>query len=337
MPLSEQARQCIEELLEGNEIDVIEFPDYDALGLPFQKANPHFPTVVRLHGDSELCYRGNLSRMGYLIRIPIRALRPPRTWRLERESVELASVVSAPTQWSLRSGERRGWRMQSPEVVPNPFLGWNRAGDRSGRPAGCKRILFLGRVDYRKGAEMLPDVLIQLFKLHPNAQVDVIGQVGRRRSREREPYDAWVLRKLPRHYRASVHFKGGISYADIPACIEQHGIAVFMSTWESFGYTHVECMYEGVACVIASRGGARELGVHLESVMYVERSPASIAAGVSRLLVDSQLRNTIAVEGARTVRERFGGEDVFRTTAELYRRAVKNSAPSRVLPANSPQ
>ncbi len=274
-------------LIENDEIDVVEFPEYGAEGLYFQQHNPNFPTVVKLHGDTSLC---DVGRLSLPMRISRQFYQPAKLRKRdenERTSASLAHRVIAPSRWTIRQCERRKWPIPlSIEVVPNPICIPNVTPESR----NSQRVLFFGRLERRKGTDLIPRIVRQVRDKHPGAEFTCVGQdvgIGR------ESSESWIKRRLSADDFASIRFQGGIPHEAVPAMLQQHSIAAFLSTWESFGYTLLEAMSLGLACVSASVGGSQELGMDGRQLIKARRNPTSIAAAISKLLSNPTQTSTI--------------------------------------------
>ena len=99
---------------------------------------------------------------------------------------------------------------------------------------------------------------------------------------------------------------------------DAHGIFLFASFFEGFGKVFLEAMSRGL-CVVATRaGGARDVIVHGQSGLFVERGDSdAIVAAAQSLLAAPARAAEIAANAARTARE-YTWERVARETAAFY-------------------
>jgi len=313
---------AIESLHREKHIDVVEFPEFGANGVVFQRRHPAFPVVVRLHGDTALCRQANGPRWKRFAR---KLIPPPGLTdidQLERESVYLAHLVTAPSDWQVLQCLIRKWKFrQAPIAFPNPYhLSGGEYPLRQQRSSAT--VVHLARLDYRKGADLLPAILSRVWSAIPEAQFELIGQdQGRRRTSWKE----WILANTPARCHRQLTFRGGVPYERIQETLRKHSIAFFGSVWESFSYTLVECMSEGLACVNGSVGGAQEVGIHDKSVINTPRNPEGIAHGIVRLLKDSRLRETLSQNAPERIRQFCGDGTVARNGVSAYRNAVRSA------------
>lgn len=325
--MREEVKDCAAALVEAEGVQLLEVPEYGALGLSFQEQFPAHPVVVRLHGDSSLCAFGNgpywrqsmKHVIGSLLQSDIHA-----TQKAECRSVGLAHLVTAPTNWVARQAVRRGW-IADPDrlrVIANPFSGLAASQsplDESTRPT----VLLLGRLDYLKGASLIPGIVRLVHRTYPETRFRIIGQSATRQpsfpfTGAQQLYSEWIMRELDPGARSAIEMIPGVPHADLAKYFPTDGVASFQSTFESFGYTHVETMASGIATVIASGGGAQELGIPGATFVAADRCPKAIASAICSLLSDRIARSQLGAAGKAYVESEFNHVKVAAKMRSLY-------------------
>ena len=314
-PAGVQICSALETLRESESVDVIEFSEHEGLGLEFQQANCEVPVVVKLHGDTELCAYGvapGWKRLAYYLHtrdcVTQRILR-------ERESVRLAHAIVSPSRWLLEEDIRRGWPVTKRSfVVPNPFSG-GLVGTQPKVEQCPPRVLWLARLDRRKGADLLPGIAREVWSKAPETEFHIIGQ---QEPRPKQGWIEWILDRVPEQHRNSIKYLGGLPYDQIARTISAYPVAIFASTWENFPYTELECMWSGLACVSASGGGACELGVDGESHVRALRKPSAIARAVVELFRDRSRIERIGKSGQAHVQARFSAQALAAQMVNIY-------------------
>lgn len=277
--------------------DVVEGPEYAAPLLEFQRGMPRVPVVIRLHGAATLVrgaaqpqWRATLAQLSPVSRVLEAS---------ERESVARATLVSSPTRWTLDALRARGWALgASPLQVFNPFT---LDGADGGAVRAQETVVIPGRLDRIKGADLLPEVMQRVWERRPDAHFVSIGQDSART--ERETWGAWIRRMLPTERQHLVTLLGGRPPAQVDALLADQRIALFASVFETFSYTLVECMAKGLACVVASGGGARELADHGTHLLLAPRSAPAIADTLVQLLSQPGTVDVLGQAAAAHVRD----------------------------------
>lgn len=180
------------------------------------------------------------------------------------------------------------------------------------------RLLYVGRLDPRKGVDTAVEALA---RLPSEAQLELVG--GWDTSEEDR------LRSLARELgvEAQVRFAGQLGRADVLDAYTRADAVVFPVRWEEpWGLVPLEGMAKGRPVVATGRGGSAEYLRDGENCLLFEAGDAgALAAAVDRLARDPELRDRL----------RRGGLE----TAPLHTEAVLNEAVERTLldAAHAPQ
>jgi len=181
------------------------------------------------------------------------------------------------------------------EIVPNGadvevFADARPADDL---PPG-RRLLFVGRLEPRKGFPVAVRAFAELATEYPDLQLVVVGD-----GEQRGAIDA-----LPSAVRSRVRMLGKVSYEALPTYHRASDIFISPATGsESFGIVLVEAMAAGLAIVASDIAGYREVARNeCEGLLVRPSDPAALAAGVRRLLDDRSLAHTLSENGFRRSR-----------------------------------
>ena len=311
-----QVAAILENEIRDKTIDLVEFAEYGGHGADFQKRNGNFPVTVRLHAPTEIVYYGSLPRWRRWVNYIYIPKRLREISRLERYSVENAKSMTAPSEWIQRRLADLGWQLPvARRTVANPFLRPETGRFQDVVLEEENTIVLLGRLCRLKGADMYTDVIKNVMARVPSARFVIIGQDGQK-SRQ---VSWWkhIETALPRHVLSRVSYLGGIENAKLSKILRQFSIAAFMSVEENFPYTVLECMAEGLACVVGSGGGGQEMGVSGESVVNVDRNSVSVSSAIVGLLENNELRKAIQAQAKLKAAE-YSPEVVAVTMEQVY-------------------
>jgi phosphatidyl-myo-inositol alpha-mannosyltransferase len=157
-------------------------------------------------------------------------------------------------------------------------------------------VLFVGRLEKRKGLEHLLRAWPAVHRAIPNARLLVVG--GGRRL---EGYRAWVRA----HGWSEVHYIGHVSPDDLVRYYQTSDVFCAPSTGqESFGIVLLEAMAAGRA-IVASRipGYAEVVEDGAEGLLVEPRNSEALVAALIRLLGDAELRRAMGERGRRKAAE----------------------------------
>jgi phosphatidylinositol alpha-mannosyltransferase len=149
------------------------------------------------------------------------------------------------------------------------------SADPAPLPEG-RRILFVNRLDRRKGFPVMVEAFRRLALERPDAVLVVAGD-GQHRT---------AVRDLPIEARARVVMLGAVPHRDLPPYHAACEVFCAPATGrESFGIVLVEAMAAGLPVVASDIAGYREVvrdGV--EGILVPSRDPEALAGAVGKLL-----------------------------------------------------
>ena len=254
--------------------------------------------------------------------------RPPRdnrarlVGRLERDQARRSAAVYAPTQAILErvAGD---WSLDPArlERIPNPVSieEIERAG--SGEPPFAlpeRFLVFLGRIERRKGVEQLAAALPQVLGANPDVDAVLIGpDPGTEGGALSER-----LRRSVEPVAERVHFVGELPREQALAVVARAELAVFPSLWESFGYVALEAMALGIPIVASRAGGLAELIENGRTGWLVPPGDADALAETLLARLAAGEDNREMAEVAREEARRYDVEAVVDALVDLYDRAA---------------
>ena len=185
-----------------------------------------------------------------------------------------------------------------------------------GRPT----ILFVGRLDKRKGFEYLLEAFGRVRISIPNARLLVVGAYNKE---DKEPY---VLQARQDGFRG-VHFVGYVPEAEKPRYFRSCDVFCAPSTGnESFGIVLLEAMASGRPVVASNIPGYRSVLTDGREGLLVERGDVSgLASALIRLLRDPDLRARMSAQGRETARC-FAWERIAARVLDYYNELIEERA-----------
>ncbi len=178
------------------------------------------------------------------------------------------------------------------------------------RPAGPPRIVFSAGVERRKGLAVLLRALRLLGDEHAGAVVDVCG--GDLQERR-------YARLVPPAWEGRVRFHGRLPRAEVAKLLRGGDIFCAPSFGpETAGVALLEAMASGAAVVASEIPGYDEVVLNEGTGLLVPpRDVPALAAALSRLLGDAELRRRLSGHALRAVR-RYDWERVTGEVIEVY-------------------
>jgi glycosyltransferase involved in cell wall biosynthesis len=174
-------------------------------------------------------------------------------------------------------------------------------------------ISYVGRLSSEKGIKTLLEAMKNLVNRHDGLRLAVIGEgpLGQ--------YLESYSRKLG--LEKCVIFTGHID--DIKNVYRQLDLLVLPSETEGMPNVVLEALAMEVPVVATNVGGVPEIIKSGSNGILVEpRNVEGLTEAIGSLIMDGKLRKKFALEGRRTVCERFSFEQRMRKEEEVYRQLV---------------
>lgn len=175
-------------------------------------------------------------------------------------------------------------------------------------------MVTAGRQEFQKGQTHLVAAFDKLAPSRPDAILLLAG----RRGHESDALDTMIARSAA-HDRIRVlgHRE------DLPDVLAASDVFVFPSIYEGLGGAIIEAMALGLPVVASDLPAIREVVEPDESALLVPAArPTPLAAAVSRLVDDPDLRHRLGARGREIFDARFTLDRSIERTVELYRRLV---------------
>jgi glycosyltransferase involved in cell wall biosynthesis len=210
-------------------------------------------------------------------------------------------------------------------IVP---LGVDSATDETGRDSlglreryprlkGKKLILFLSRLDPKKGLDLLIPALGELASRREDFAFVVAGSGT-------QSYEAEVAASVRQHgLEDRTIFLGFVQGAAKWSLLREVDLFVLPSYQENFGVAVGEAMEAGVPVVISDRVNIHREVSRAGAGLVTGLEPTEIAGAIGRLLSDESLRREMGERGKRLVSERFAWDKVVQGVLLMYDQTLK--------------
>jgi glycosyltransferase involved in cell wall biosynthesis len=181
-------------------------------------------------------------------------------------------VVTLPVQEPVGAGDGAAFRVRY-QIDPNAFL-----------------VVFLGRLDEKKGLDLLVEAVSRLAPSHPELRLAIVGSG--------EPRYEGELKSIVRRagVTAEVIMCGFLSGADKQGAYAAGDVFALPSRNENFGIAVVEAMYAGLALLLSHEVYTAEVPRRAGAAEMCEPTADSCEAALRRLL---GRRGELAAMGAR--------------------------------------
>jgi len=149
-------------------------------------------------------------------------------------------------------------------------------------------ILFLGRMVFQKGADILIEAFHKIEKKIPNIHLLMAG----------DGEDLERLQSQALNPNGRIFFHGAAKRDVVPSLIRNSLFLVVPSRFEPLGIVNIEAMASGKAVVASRVGGIPEIVTEGETGLLVPpEDPDALAEALLRLAQDSSLRESMGRKG----------------------------------------
>ncbi|MFH2103070.1 MAG: glycosyltransferase family 4 protein [Chloroflexota bacterium] len=172
-------------------------------------------------------------------------------------------------------------------------------------------LLSIGRLEHRKGTDVLIKAMTHIWQSHPEIRVTLLGK-------EAQYNHSDLLGWLPKHHRDKVNFPGFVPHQALPGYYQKASIYVAPTQYETFGYTLLEAMSCGKPVISCRAGAIPELIEDGENGILVPFNDAGeLAAAVTHLLENPALARQMGAAGRKQA-QRYDLNRIGQVMEKLY-------------------
>lgn len=177
-----------------------------------------------------------------------------------------------------------------------------------------KLILFVGRLVWEKGVDVLIDSAPYVIDRFPNVKFVIVGKGDIDGYRER----AKILGIGHKFF-----FTGFLDDETVAKLYKCADICVYPSRYEPFGIVALEAMSVGIPPVTSDIGGFKETVKHLETGIITRREdPFSLAQGILFLLENPKIKEVMGERARQIVIREYRWEKSAEKTLSLYKKVI---------------
>jgi glycosyltransferase involved in cell wall biosynthesis len=252
--------------------------------------------------------------------------------KIEREgkALRLARVLTAPSISTLeRTLARYGLAPAVCAQVANPLM--MDADTPVWDLEQCSRntILFVGRFDQRKGADVILKSFRSMLRVRPDLRLIFVGPDSGLPGPDGECiHFAEYCDALFGNLHDRVDYRGRMPNRDIARLRAAAMVTVVASRWENQSYALLETMFQGCPLVSTDAGGCPESVVDgVTGRLARSEDPQQFAAQVLAMIADPREAQTLGAAGRRYVLEKHAPAQVADASLALYARTVALAHP----------
>ena len=278
------------------------------------------PVLVKLHGPAFLSFVENEIASSF------------GKEKVHREGLALrrSSAIISPCQRTLtQTIEYYGLTPKRARQIVNPLTMGAETPLWRLETADPNTILFVGRFDLRKGADIVLKAFLLMLKDRPHLNLIFVGPDSGLSMADgvRVNFNAYCDLIFPRALRHRVDYRGRLSYQEIAHLRTKAMTTIVASRWENPGYTLLEAMYQACPVVCTDAGGCPEtLMDGVTGRLARSEDPGDFALKIGSMLDDPKRAEAMGQAARQHVIVNYAAEKVAAQTLDMYRNVISNHA-----------
>lgn len=323
------ATACRDEVLriaEIGPIDVLDAPIWDSQALALARMG-RFPIVLTLETSLSLWLAFQPERSADAV-FMADFVKPMLA--AEREMLQSATVVRAISQAILADvTAAHDLSVTAPMIAPlgivetGPVDQSSRHASRITRSEGTVNLLFVGRVEPRKGVDVLLAAFALAHERAPYLRLNIVGDDALVWPDGMTLRSTFEKASVGQPYAEHVSFLGVVSEEQRELAYENSDVFVAPSRYESFGLVLVEAMMHGLALVSTRVGGIPEVvNEGGDGYLVPADDPEALAKALVELGEDAALRARMGGEGRAHYARSFTVDAAVEASLAVYRQAA---------------
>lgn len=323
------AGRVVSDLARRGAIDVAEFAECEGAGAVYTTLRASgltqrggvgagVPAVIHLHTPTEMLFRlGSIHEKRFTGMLAAYFL-------AERQAMLHADHICAPSHFIAGWARDHYGLASTPTVIPYAIPGLPEI------PSGVerrKRVLFVGRIEPRKGVGALLRAWERVARERPGWTLRLIG-ADTSTAAEGRSLRAELESGLSDSARRTIEFRDALPPAMLAREYAAASVCVIPSLWENFPNVCIEAMSFGRPVIVSDQGGMKEMiGGTAAGETFRSGDPESLAEAIVGMLSESTERLS---ERGRIGRLRIGSICEQRAVAAqriaMYEQAIESAS-----------
>jgi glycosyltransferase involved in cell wall biosynthesis len=306
-------RNKLLEITLKEKLDIVEIPEYNGLACELVRPIP-FPIVIHFHTPTIIVDFFNHKKTTY---------RQKQWYSFEKKALSKASAYRCP---SIALSDKLSKIYNIPNkrisIIRHPFN--TESFDKIDKKHDSANIdiLFVGRLERRKGAEILLTSIHDILGIDSRIRFTLAGEHS---TGEMGNYHDAIERSLTENERKKVYFLGPVKREDIQVLYCRSSILFFPSIFENLPYTLLEAMASGLPVVAARSSGITEIIRHGENgMLFNPDNHSEIIESIGTIINNLDLSASLSKNGYNTVKNDFNPEKSAQNSIAFFLDTIEN-------------
>jgi len=314
--------RCLAATARELHLDILEAPEFGGLTafVPAKDSRP-FKVVVRLHMCYSLVRSLNNSRPTSLKEVATNFLID----RIERRAIIHAdAMTSISTSTTVETLRVHGLSRDDIVTIPNPVSPafFDVPLHTTARIRPDPTVLFVGRLEWRKGPDILVRAFPEVLKRFPKARLRLVGS-----DTPTAPGDNSMLNHLRSlvtgEVLSHIEFLGARPAGELPQIYGEADVCIFPSRWEGFGIVCAEAMASGRPVIVPRNSGfAEHITDHGNGLLSEGAESGDLAKSIIELLSNTELRHRVGSAARHFALANFSPKSVAELASQIHYRSL---------------
>lgn len=240
---------------------------------------------------------------------------------LEKRSLQKATLIASISQ-NISEIITEKYGIDDKKIVHSP-LGVNSPKiEKPNFRANSYKLLFVGRLEKRKGVQELIDAMPKILSANSNIKIDIVGK-DYFQAPGNISYLKYFQKVVPAELAKRVKFYGFVTSERLQNFYRECDIFIAPSRYESFGLIFLEAMAYGKPVIGTSVGGIPEIIKDGRNGLLIDvKNPDQIANAAVGLFSNKDLRKKLGLQALKDVRDCFSVENMVKRSIEVYSKAI---------------
>lgn len=313
------ARNLALEIHRTAPVDIVEIAEYNGLAYEFSAPLP-FPVVAHFHTPTEIIDYYNQKKV---------TARQRRWYAYEARALKRAQGFRCPSNSLKREVcARYGIPGEQVCVIPHPLATTTfDVIKRNGNRKKAIDILFSGRLERRKGGEILRRDIHRILSLDPRINITFAGELD---MGEAGSFRNPIERSLTEEQRHRIWLLGPAKRGDLPVLYRHSDIFLIPSLFENAPYALLEAMAARLPVVGANTSGIAELIRHNDTgLLFNPDDPDGPVSCIKSMIDSPRLAADCAQKAYDYVKRTCEPEAVAQATVSFYAGITNSFAKNR--------
>lgn len=251
--------------------------------------------------------------------------------KMEGKALTSARAVSSPSKGVLDDIEAQYGAIKAHKaVIPNPVIFADEQSRWRFDECDPNLLLFVGRFDHLKGADLVLDAFARLLKRFPSLRLVMVGKdLGLPTDGgEALTFEPYAEKYLAANIRARIEFLGPVPQSKLHELRKQAFLCLTASRFECFPYAVTEALAMGCPVVTTRTYGPPDFLEHGKEIMVAELGAAEqLTDHIAELLADPQKARTLAAAGLAGAKQHLAPEAVVDSYLHFCRTVLGEASP----------